>query len=82
MKNAVTFLLLACAFLTLPAPVQEPEIERPGPPAVDDLEHDANKDGIPDGWYNARDAIWEAKGASSGPTTSGLRAPSGAGRHV
>ncbi len=49
MKNAATFLLLALAFLASPAMAQEPEIERPGPPAVDDLEQDANKDGIPDG---------------------------------
>ena len=46
---------------------QEPEIERAGPPAVDDLEKDANGDGVPDGWYNARDAIWEAKGGVAGP---------------
>ncbi|MGC8641329.1 MAG: hypothetical protein ACP5XB_15805, partial [Isosphaeraceae bacterium] len=46
---------------------QEPEIERPGPPAVDDLETDANHDGVPDGWYNARDAIWEARGGVAGP---------------
>ncbi len=82
MKNAVTLLLLALAFLASPALAQEPEIERPAPPAVDDLEQDANKDGIPDGWYNAREAIWTPKGASSGPTTSGSRAPGGAGRHV
>ena len=55
--------------VTLPARGQdpEPEIERPGPPAVDNLEHDTNKDGIPDGWYNARDAIWEARGGIVGP---------------
>src|SRR5271157_4259967 len=67
MKNAVALLLLALAFLAAPALAQEPEIERPGPPAVDDLEQDANKDGIPDGWYNAREAIWEAKGGIVGP---------------
>ena len=67
MKNAVAFLLLALAFLASTALAQEPEIERPGPPAVDDLEQDANKDGIPDGWYNAREAIWEAKGGIVGP---------------
>ncbi len=55
------------AVLASPALAQEPEIERPGPPAVDDLELDANKDGIPDGWYNARDAIREAKGGIVGP---------------
>ena len=31
------------------------------------MEKDANKDGVPDGWYNARDAIWEAKGGAVGP---------------
>lgn len=45
----------------------EDEIERPGPPQVDDLEKDSNGDGVPDGWYNARDAIWEAKGGADGP---------------
>ena len=43
---------------------QEPEIERPGPPALDDMETDANSDGVPDGWYNARDAISDAAGGS------------------
>ena len=42
-------------------------IERPGPPALDDLETDANKDGIPDGWYNARDVSWVAEGGVVGP---------------
>ena len=31
------------------------------------MEKDTNKDGVPDGWYNARDAIWEAKGGAVGP---------------
>jgi len=60
-------LLLPLALLCLPTLAQEPEIERPGPPAVDELENDANKDGIPDGWYNARDATWEARGGIVGP---------------
>ena len=47
---------------------QEELIDRPGPPPVDDLELDDNKDGVPDGWYNARDAKWMAEGgARSGP---------------
>ena len=47
---------------------QEELIERPGPPPVDDLETDDNKDGIPDGWYNARDAKWMTEGgARRGP---------------
>jgi hypothetical protein len=59
--------LLAFAVLSLTVRGQEPEIERPEPPAVDDLERDANRDGIPDGWYNARDTTWEAKGGIRGP---------------
>ena len=68
MKTAL-FVLLGLALLTFPSRGQDPEpdFERPAPPAVDDLEHDTNKDGIPDGWYNARDAIWEAKGGVVGP---------------
>jgi len=46
---------------------QEALIERPGPPAADNLEIDANKDGIPDGWYNARDMQWLSEGGVAGP---------------
>jgi hypothetical protein len=46
---------------------QEPPIERPGPPALDDLEKDANNDGIPDGWYSARDATLQQQGGVVGP---------------
>ena len=45
---------------------QEELIERPGPPAVDELELDQNNDGVPDGWYNARDARWMAEGGVPG----------------
>src|SRR5262249_44663149 len=34
---------------------------------LDDLETDANKDGVPDGWYNARDVSWVAEGGAIGP---------------
>jgi hypothetical protein len=60
-------LILALCPLRTSAAGQEPEIERPGPPAVDDLEKDSNGDGVPDGWYNARDAIRESKGGIVGP---------------
>ena len=63
----VSTLLLALAMLVSRGLAQEPEIERTGPPAVDDLEKDSNRDGVPDGWYNARDAIWETKGGIVGP---------------
>ena len=37
--------------------VGQEELSRtPRPPALDDMETDANGDGVPDGWYNARDA--------------------------
>src|SRR5207302_7960962 len=42
-------------------------IERTGPPALDDMESDANQDGVPDGWYNARDAVWMGEGGYVGP---------------
>ncbi|MGO9600972.1 MAG: hypothetical protein ACLP7Q_23570 [Isosphaeraceae bacterium] len=46
---------------------QEPEIERPAPPAADGFESDTNGDGVPDGWYNARDAAYESRGGKVGP---------------
>ncbi len=35
------------------AQAQEELIVRPGPPPLDQMESDANGDGVPDGWYNA-----------------------------
>src|SRR5262249_35821754 len=35
--------------------------------AFDDLETDSNQDGVPDGWYNARDLVWMAEGGVVGP---------------
>jgi hypothetical protein len=46
---------------------QEELIERTAPPAADNLEVDENKDGVPDGWYNARDASWMEEGGVVGP---------------
>ncbi len=37
-----------------------------GPPELDDLETDTNKDGMPDAWYNARDVAWLAEGGAPG----------------
>jgi hypothetical protein len=55
-------------FLACLIPMQEPAlVVRPGPPALDDLESDADGDGIPDGWYNLRDATHEASGGVVGP---------------
>jgi hypothetical protein len=71
--HRVVRLLLAAVFAGAwgmagrPAAAQEELIERTGPPALDDLETDANKDGVPDGWYNARDAAWMAEGGKVGP---------------
>ena len=55
------------------APVrgQEPDEEtlvvRPAPPRLDDFETDKNKDGVPDGWYNLRDARLVPEGGVVGP---------------
>jgi hypothetical protein len=38
------------------APAPEVGVERPAPPALEDFETDKNRDGVPDGWYNLRDA--------------------------
>jgi len=46
---------------------QEELIERPGPPAIDNMELDDNRDGVPDGWYNARDAKIVTEGGAVGP---------------
>ncbi len=46
---------------------QDELVERPGPPPLDDLETDANKDGVPDAWYNARDVEWMSEGGFVGP---------------
>ncbi len=54
---------MACAA----ASAQGPELIRPGPPAVDRLEVDEDGDGVPDGWYNLRDA----RHAEGGPGGSG-----------
>ena len=43
------------------------EIARPGPPALDDFETDADGDGVPDGWYNLRDARLVDGGGPVGP---------------
>ncbi len=43
-------------------------VVRPGPPARQDFEVDEDGDGVPDGWYNARDARLEAGTGIDGPT--------------
>lgn len=40
---------------------------RTPPPALDDLETDANKDGLPDGWYNAKIVRMVNEGGAVGP---------------
>ncbi len=67
MRYALTALFLGLLAPSCPCIAQEPEIERPGPPALDNLEHDTNKDGVPDGWYNARDAVYQSRGGIVGP---------------
>ncbi|MBV8610462.1 MAG: hypothetical protein JO034_23765 [Singulisphaera sp.] len=71
MKAAtIATVALVLTLLAAPGPRclgQEPVIERPPPPAVEDFETDANKDGIPDGWYNARDVKLVSEGGPVGP---------------
>ena len=42
-------------------------IARPGPPELEDFETDADGDGVPDGWYNLRDAKLVDRGGPVGP---------------
>lgn len=61
-------LALILAFLPRPSAAQDDElVVRPGPPAKEDFETDADGDGVPDGWYNFRDAKL-ARGGVVGPT--------------
>lgn len=64
---AVVMAFLAVADTSSHAQEPEPELERPAPPALDDFENDENKDGVPDGWYNARDAVIVAEGGKVRP---------------
>ena len=67
--SVVSFLIAlasACGSHWQACLAQEELIERPGPPSVDNLEVDENKDGLPDGWYNARDAKWVTEGGAPG----------------
>ena len=58
----------AIAIVDSNAMAQEELVVRTPPPALDDLETDANHDGLPDGWYNARNATWMSeRGAPAGP---------------
>ncbi|MDR3638245.1 MAG: hypothetical protein P4L84_30860 [Isosphaeraceae bacterium] len=68
MMTARTF-ALAAALVALSGPAlrgQEVEVQRPGPPPVEDFETDKNNDGVPDGWYNACDAKIAAEGGVTG----------------
>lgn len=46
---------------------QDALVVRPDPPALDDFEVDSDGDGVPDGWYNLRDARLTT-GGRIGPT--------------
>jgi hypothetical protein len=56
-----------CATFSHACSAQEALIERTGPPESDNMEQDDNKDGIPDGWYNARDMKLVTEGGAVGP---------------
>jgi hypothetical protein len=59
--------LLLLAWLSLAAPAALAQAPKAGPPPLEDFETDADKDGVPDGWYNLRDAKL-VKGGVVGPT--------------
>ena len=48
------------------AAAQDPAGQRPGPPPLESFEDDTDHDGIPDGWYNRRDAKMMPKGGAVG----------------
>jgi hypothetical protein len=50
------WLLVGLTLLASWARGQDDGIERPGPPERENFETDADRDGVPDGWYNVRDA--------------------------
>lgn len=69
MTKAAPWLLFAALGMASICLAQDPtaHIPRPAPPPRDDLEKDDNNDGVPDGWYNARDASIQPSGGASGP---------------
>ena len=58
---------------------QEELIVRTPPPALDDLETDANSDGVPDGWYNASDAKLDGRRRHGRAALRSVRAQDRAG---
>lgn len=64
MTRLVLALLIVLA--TRSASAQD-QIARPGPPELEDFETDADGDGVPDGWYNLRDARVVDRGGPVGP---------------
>lgn len=70
--------LLGLALVPLAAPGQGTPGDRTTPPPVEDFETDSDKDGVPDGWYNLRDARLVPGGpASLGPGGHCLRFENG-----
>ncbi len=65
--RALVVVVWTCGIAVQTAPAQDALIERPDPPALDDMETDANNDGLPDGWYNGRDAVLMSVGGQVGP---------------
>jgi hypothetical protein len=68
-KRIVRLGVLACLLMgPFAAEAQDaPLVVRPEPTPRDDLEVDSDGDGIPDAWYNLRDATWEPEGGVRGP---------------
>ena len=65
MKRTVMLALMILA--AVPRVGSAQELARPSPPALEDFETDADADGVPEGWYNLRDAKL-APGGTVGPT--------------
>lgn len=62
------WLVTLLAGLVFPPWLHAQEIERPGPPALEDFETDVDGDGLPDGWYNPRDVVIAGQGGVVGPS--------------
>ena len=54
---------------------QEPDVQRPGPPSREDFEADTDRDGVPEGWYNLRDARLATGGVVGTDRVASARTP-------
>lgn len=64
-RRSVAWSLVFVAGIAIAARAQD--AARPSPPTLEDFETDADGDGVPDGWYNLRDAKIVDRGGPVGP---------------